>query len=148
MVIKKCERCNCEHNGSFGSGRYCSDFCSRSRKQTEETKRKIGKALYKKKSKKKKIKYISDLSSRTITKVFNRLRKFENIGCSRCGWNKSTCDMHHINGRKIPDWKNHDNISYLCPNCHRLVHTKLVPKEELISITKQIGDKWKEYYYQ
>lgn len=26
----KCENCGCEHDGSYGSGRFCSDFCARS----------------------------------------------------------------------------------------------------------------------
>lgn len=26
-----CERCGCEHDGSFGSGRFCSSYCSASR---------------------------------------------------------------------------------------------------------------------
>lgn len=36
----KCEKCNTEHDGSFGSGRYCSIKCAKSRTFSEETKQK------------------------------------------------------------------------------------------------------------
>lgn len=36
----KCEKCNAEHDGSFGSGRYCSKKCAMSRTFSEETKQK------------------------------------------------------------------------------------------------------------
>jgi hypothetical protein len=36
-----CERCNKEHDGSFGSGRFCSRACANARARSEETKRKI-----------------------------------------------------------------------------------------------------------
>jgi len=145
--MKKCERCSNKHDGMYGSGRFCSEFCARARTQTEETRKRIGKTLTKTIGKKKKIIVLSDLSTRTISKVFNRLKKFENIGCSRCGWKEGTCDVHHINGRKIDNFKSHDNLSYICPNCHRLVHNKIIDKNELISIKEQIGDKWRKYYY-
>jgi len=47
-----CEKCNKEHNGSFGSGRFCSRICANIRVHSIETKKKIGtrlkKPLYKK----------------------------------------------------------------------------------------------------
>ena len=36
-----CERCGKEHDGSFGSGRFCSRSCANSRKHSDETKRKM-----------------------------------------------------------------------------------------------------------
>ena len=86
---------------------------------------------------------IYELSSRTRIKVIKRL----NIGCSRCGWNEDICDMHHINGRKIKDCHNHNNLCYLCPNCHRKIHNGKIKKEELINLFDYIGDNWKQYYY-
>jgi len=68
------------------------------------------------------------------------------IGCSNCGWNETVGDIHHIKGRKIPDADNHENLSYLCPNCHRKAHRGLLKEEELINLQDQFGDKWKEYY--
>ena len=41
----KCEKCDKDHDGSFGSGRFCSRSCSNSRVRTEETKNKISKGV-------------------------------------------------------------------------------------------------------
>lgn len=157
--MKICENCNTEHNGVYGSGRFCNSKCARAfstknkrqdinnklkgKKLTEEHKKKIGEGLRDKQHNLKSVNSILELSSRTITKILLRM----NLGCSKCGWNESTCDLHHINGRKIENANNHNNISLLCPNCHRLVHTGKIKKEELVSLLQQIGDKWKDYYY-
>ena len=83
------------------------------------------------------------LSRRTVTKILDRLE----IGCSRCGWNEGRCDIHHINGKKIEDPHNHNNLSVLCPNCHRLAHEKKIDKNSLISLVDYIGNEWKKFYY-
>lgn len=43
----KCKRCNKEHNGTFGSGKFCSRPCANARTHTKETKRKISKSVKK-----------------------------------------------------------------------------------------------------
>jgi len=64
--------------------------------------------------------------SQPIKKIAKEMRE---VGCSECGWNKSKCDIHHINGRKVDDKDGLWNLSYLCPNCHRLAHDGVfVPK--------------------
>lgn len=60
------------------------------------------------------------VSSRTITKVMQRLK----AGCALCGWNESTCDIHHIFGRKIENAHSIEKLIFLCPNHHRIIHTK------------------------
>jgi len=40
-----CKNCNKEHNGSFGSGKYCSRSCANSRDRSDETKRKISNSV-------------------------------------------------------------------------------------------------------
>jgi hypothetical protein len=183
--MKTCENCGIINDGSYGSGRFCTNKCARGfstknkrseinakisntlkgRSLSEECKKKIGEKISKvqtgkslseehkrniakgvKKSIQDEIKQVNSImnvSKRTITKILERM----NLGCSRCGWNESTCDIHHINGRKVENCDNHDNLSLLCPNCHRLVHTNKIKKEELISLVNHVGDKWKEYYY-
>lgn len=42
-----CEKCDKEHNGSFGSGRFCSRSCANTRNHTQETKEKIKNSIYK-----------------------------------------------------------------------------------------------------
>lgn len=86
---------------------------------------------------------ILDLSSRTIRKVLKRL----DIGCVRCGWKETICDIHHIKGRKGENPNNHDNLAYLCPNCHRLFHAKKFSSEEIINFKEQVGDSWKNKYF-
>ncbi len=41
----KCQKCGTEHDGSYGSGKFCSRSCSNSRVHSEETKRKVSKKL-------------------------------------------------------------------------------------------------------
>lgn len=84
-----------------------------------------------------------ELSKRTISKIIKRL----NIGCSYCGWNEWVGHIHHIDGRKIPDADNHNNLSYLCPNCHTLAQAGIIPKNKLTTVAQQIGDSWKDCYY-
>ena len=43
----KCENCNKEHDGSFGSGRFCCRSCANTRKLSRETKTKISNSLKK-----------------------------------------------------------------------------------------------------
>lgn len=73
--------------------------------------------------------------------------KHENMGCSRCGWDEAIGDLHHIEGRKIENPHKHENLSYLCPNCHRLFHTGKIKKDEIKTFEKQFGDIWKDYYF-
>jgi|SRR5208337_672601 len=40
-----CKSCSCKHDGSFGSGLYCSRSCANRRHPTNATKEKIGKKL-------------------------------------------------------------------------------------------------------
>lgn len=89
------------------------------------------------------LKSILEASSRTVRKILKRLGK----GCSRCGWSEGGCDVHHIRGRKVQDPDNHDNLTLLCPNCHRLVHERKVSPNDLIPLTRYIGDDWKQHYY-
>ena len=90
-----------------------------------------------------KINNLFELSSRTRHKIIKKGL----IKCSLCGWDKTTCDIHHINGRKIEDAHNHKNLIYLCPNCHRLAHDKKISKEELNKFTLDIVFKnWKNFY--
>lgn len=43
--MKKCVRCNNEHDGSFGSGKYCNRSCANARTHSKKTKNKISKSL-------------------------------------------------------------------------------------------------------
>lgn len=86
---------------------------------------------------------IMDLSSRTISKILKRLGK----GCSRCGWNEASCDIHHIRGKKIENPDSHSNLTLICPNCHRLAHSGMIRIEEIVSLDQYIGELWRDHYY-
>ena len=43
--MRHCEKCNTEHSGDYGSGRFCSNSCAMSRTRTEETKNRISKGV-------------------------------------------------------------------------------------------------------
>ena len=92
---------------------------------------------------KKNIKSILDVSSRTTSKILKRL----NIKCSICGWDKGTCDIHHINGKKIDNFNDHNNLTYICPNCHRLVHEGKINNNELKTLNDIIPENWVDLYY-
>lgn len=106
----------------------------------EEHSRKVGMGT---KGKFKKISSILDVSSRTAQKIVKRL----NLGCSICGWNLSTCDIHHIEGRKIENANDHSNLTLVCPNCHRCIHTGKISKDEIIPLDEYIPDNWRDFYY-
>lgn len=48
-------------------------------------------------------------------------KKFGNR-CSRCGWDKAMCDVHHIVQRKHGGRNTMRNAEVICPNCHRIHH--------------------------
>jgi len=89
------------------------------------------------------IKSIFDVSKRTTTKILKRL----NIGCCICKWNEGSCDVHHINGKKVEDANGHWNLTYICPNHHRMYHNGKIKKEDFVSLDKHIPENWKELYY-
>ena len=85
---------------------------------------------------------ILELPGRTVTKILKRL----GIGCSVCGWNEDVCDVHHIRGRKIENADAHENLTYICPNCHRLAHKGKIAVESLVTLSAYVGEKWIECY--
>ena len=174
MIIKKCKECGNEFevNSRTKRKKFCNSSCSaiyNNKKRgelSEEHKIKISDSLKKKwgnnpevfstgEEHSKKVgrgtkggfnpeaKSILELSSRTVQKIIKRI----GLACSNCGWDKTTCDIHHIKGRKIPDCHNHKNLSLLCPNCHRLAHNDKLKKNELKPLSESIPDNWKDYYY-
>ena len=145
----KCQsvKCEKEHDGKYGSGKYCSRQCANSRSWSEEDKLKKSNSaknskkvltrscecLYKlkaaalKKSEKAKEEILianwEDLS-------FERLRKRviweQNECCATCGiseWRgkKISLELEHKDGNHSNNAK--ENLEALCPNCHSLTTT-------------------------
>ncbi len=175
MKIKKCPECQIDFiiTRNNRSNKFCSHSCAitynnkRRPRYSDEQKENISKGLKKywennpdkrkisnehynkiieytkHKYKRKDIQSILDLTGRTVTKILKRL----NLGCCVCGWKEGTCDVHHILGRKIENPDNHDNLTYLCPNHHRLAHEKKVTLDKLIPLSKYLPDNWMDFYY-
>lgn len=165
----KCKTCGVNEAKKYSyhaTGLYCSRSCANKRVVTEETKEKMrlkakqqwknhraSMSLGDRHSKlvgnetkgkfNKDPKSLCELSTRTVRKIFKRM----SLPCSHCGWNEDVCDIHHIYGKKIDDANNHSNLTYLCPNCHRLAGSKKLTPQSLINLQLYIGDRWKEYYY-
>lgn len=86
-----------------------------------------------------------DLSSRTVSKILYRAH----CSCSICGWNESTCDIHHIVPKSKGGTNDADNLIIVCPNCHRVIHTTSRYSEEYLkshSANKTFAN-WKDYYH-
>lgn len=160
-----CEKCGKEFSEDWrkypkGKARFCSIKCSNSRIHTKETKEKISKSLSKEGSKKSLLKAkqkhasflrkieaitITDISKRTISKIVKRM----NLKCSNCGWyvEGAVGDIHHILEVKNGGTDDMSNLTYLCPNCHRMVHSGVLSPDKLIGLQDYVGDSWKDYYY-
>lgn len=83
------------------------------------------------------------LSRRTVTKILARLK----ASCFSCGWDKTTCDVHHILPVSKGGNDDHSNLTYICPNCHRLVHKGFIDSTSLKTLEQVFGNSWKELYY-
>ena len=52
----------------------------------------------------------------------NAVLRAQGNACSRCGWDKARCDVHHRVQRKDGGQNTVPNGEVLCPNCHRIEH--------------------------
>lgn len=88
---------------------------------------------------------ILDLSKRTMIKILKRC----NCECAICGWNESTCDVHHIIPKSEGGNDENDNLILVCPNHHRILHTikDKYSYEYLKSLSiKEKYSNWKNFY--
>ena len=86
-----------------------------------------------------------DLSKRTVCKILKRAKQ----KCAICGWDESTCDVHHIVEKKNGGTDNIDNLIIVCPNCHRVIHSNKKYSIEFLnslSIEKTFKN-WKDFYH-
>ena len=146
--MEKCENCNCEHNGTYGSGRFCSSKCARGY-STKEKRNEINVRV----SEKLKGRYNKKrfLTEDELKQLKNKLRKtwdeklfnsdFNSLGldskrrrvileqdckCNNCGNDKwlgydIMLEIEHKDGNHSNN--NRENLEMLCPNCHSLTTT-------------------------
>lgn len=146
----KCERCDKDHDGNYGSGRFCSKSCARARTHSQETKDKISKScsIYMKnggydKIAESQIRTRNDRIEQTKTLRFNRMMTsdFDDLSpelkrkrvieeqhkkCNSCNnieWlgNPIPLEIEHKDG--IHTNNSRENLVALCPNCHALTDT-------------------------
>jgi len=134
----KCIKCNKEHDGSYGSGKYCSVSCANSRVRTDAVKRKISEGMLKSEwwktcdfsynSNPSKIeksrntfKQKRDYTKAHISSIKVWIKEDRGHKCEECGIEKwlgkrLPMEIDHIDGNN----KNNDlsNLKILCPNCH------------------------------
>ena len=158
-----CEKCGKVMTEKFGSGRFCSRACANARVHTDSTRKKLSIAAKNNSANrisstaqnvriakvKQKPVNLLDLSKRTISKIVLRME----LPCSCCGvyvpgvvW-----DIHHIKPKHLGGSDSADNLTYICPNCHRICHTNisLLPND-LISLEdflKLMNKNWQDYYF-
>jgi predicted restriction endonuclease len=89
------------------------------------------------------LKSILDVSKRTAHKILKRM----DIGCCVCGWKDAACDIHHINGKKVKNCDGHWNLTLLCPNHHRMIHSKKISISDIKTMDEHFPKNWNEYYY-
>lgn len=78
--MKKCLRCNKEHEGTFGSGKYCSRSCANSRSHSEDTKIKMS---------------ISCMNSeKSKTQHRSMMKEKVTLTCPQCKLNFKTSECH------------------------------------------------------
>lgn len=82
-----------------------------------------------------------DMSKRTSSKIMKRM----GLGCFTCGWDLGSCDIHHILPVSKGGSNDNSNLTYICPNCHRLAHEHKIT--EFTSVKEKIDEEWRKFYF-
>jgi hypothetical protein len=135
-----CLRCGKEHDGSFGSGKFCSEYCANKRSQAKLKNDKLNLWLESGKL---------EIVGRPRGYVREYIEK-EQLGlCAICGlkqeWNnkKLVFVLDHINGNAKDH--NRNNLRLVCPNCDSQLDTFKRKNKN----SKRVEDKIyrKKYYH-
>ncbi len=72
--------------------------------------------------------------------VTAKRRGYGNLySCCICGWDEATNDIHHIIPRNQGGSDTFDNLTILCPNCHRKSHRNLIEINEILNLNEIIN---------
>jgi len=123
-----CERCGITFYKYIRKGRKCT--CDKCKRIVVRNKKNIDNVS------------LMDLSKRTISKIINR----SGVGCSICGWKEAALDIHHIIYRKNGGTNDMKNLSLLCPNHHRMIHSNVLDSSNLKTIDETLSN-WKDFYH-
>jgi hypothetical protein len=61
--------------------------------------------------------------------------------CMYCGWDKATCDVHHILPKALGGEYTLENGIILCPNCHRLAGRNILSVAQLQEAKSKVSPK-------
>lgn len=160
----KCEKCENDHNGDFGSGRFCSRTCANTKNHSTETKNKISASIRLSesanfKSQEHRDKFVSgakkanekwiqtqlnslmdaDYSTLSVGRLRKRVILEQGSKCNHCGivdWNGKalTLELEHIDGDHHNNAR--ENVEAICPNCHSQTATFRGKNINLLGIKK------------
>ena len=144
-MTQKCLECRHEFEviakeSNRGNAKFCSRSCSaksgnRGRKFIDYTCIRCGlpfqSKAYHAKYCSTKCKAYTSVEKGNLPKQRNHLsarirREFGLLPCFSCGWDRAMCDVHHVVPRSKGGGNTYDNLTIVCPNCHRLIHLFLL----------------------
>ena len=100
-IILSCVVCGSEFKSKANHAKYCSNKCRRKVScQLSKDRRREGKDRY----------HLAE----KVRKIFGKL------ACFVCGWEESSCDVHHVIPKRDGGSDVLSNLTILCPNHHRL----------------------------
>jgi 5-methylcytosine-specific restriction endonuclease McrA len=141
LIEKKCEFCENTFlakakESTRGGARFCSRSCSGShsnkiRPYVDLLCKKCGKSFSTKCKQalycSKECSYRKSTSYRYRNHLNAKIKKIISTSiCFNCGWDKTTCDVHHVIPRKKGGTDELHNLIIVCPNCHRLADRHLL----------------------
>ena len=110
---KICKHCGTNYTSASKASKYCSTSC---------------------KGKNYRLKSKDDSSEGVGIKQLYKI--FTDKGCEICGWNETSCDIHHIIEVSNGGTNQLNNVVNVCPNHHRMIHKNLVSQDNLLKIVK------------
>lgn len=141
-----CKSCQKEHDGKYGSGKFCSRSCANKRLVTDEHRAKTSNSIKKRwidlSEDTKRKHQIGSIKGGAASKVYHKKRLLntdtEKLGpdgrrkkvlheqgnkCKGCGldnWlgKEMTYELNHIDGNNKNNKR--ENLEMICPNCHSL----------------------------
>ena len=121
-----CEYCNKEHDGKYGSGRFCNAKCARAfstKKQRKELNKRIRETFKEKRLNRTYEELINqkhELNEKQYVKYHQRVAYYEEYPkvCVICRYERIV-EVHHLGSLSQPELQ-----VALCPNHHRECHIK------------------------
>lgn len=155
-----CEKCGANHDGSMGSGRFCSKKCARSFSTAAKREDITARVRKKMRARCRSDEILAEKLKRAEERLakqqvwetmsnaarYRRVREEQEGKCLTCGiseWQDKpiVLELDHIDGNRGNETR--ENLRYLCPNCHSQTPTFRVRnatrKDGLVSDEKLIA---------